>query len=125
MIQRIQSIFLLVSAAAALGLFGLPLAATEEPLTNSVLFADAQYGLQDHWSLMAAFGVAGLLLFGAIFVFRNRKLQMNLTLFGVLLTIIGAGVSAFFFGHGINYIFRFVKFPKNRTGGAGGIERCP
>ena len=97
MIQRIHSIFLLLAAAAALGLFGLPLAATSEPVTNSVLFADAQYQLEDHWSLMASFGLAGLFLLGAIFLFRNRKMQMNLTLFGVLLSIIGAGVSAYFF----------------------------
>lgn len=97
MIQRIQSIFLLLAAAAALGLFGLPLAATAEPLSDSVLFADAQYQLGDHWSLMTAFGLAGVFLLAAIFLFRNRKLQMNLTLFGVLLSIIGAGISAFFF----------------------------
>ncbi len=97
MIQRIQTIFLFLASAAALGLFALPIAQTPEAVSDSVLFADTQYQLEDHWSLMAAFGAGGALLLIAIFLFRNRKLQMNLTLVGLLLSAAGIGLTLFFY----------------------------
>ena len=61
MIQRIQSIFLFLAAAALLGLFGLPFASTEEPVTASALFADQKYNILDHTAISVLFGLAAVL----------------------------------------------------------------
>ena len=98
MIQRIQTIYLFLGAAAALALFGLPVATTAEAQADSALFADAVFNLQDHMLLMGAFGLTGLLLLVIIFLYNNRKLQVNLVK-GVLVLCgagIGFGVSRFF-----------------------------
>jgi peptidoglycan/LPS O-acetylase OafA/YrhL len=96
MIQRIQTIFLLLASGAALSLFALPLATTSEAKADSVLFADAAFNIQDGPVMMGAFALAGLLLLVTIFLFNNRKLQMTLTKVGLLLTGVGIGVGAFY-----------------------------
>ena len=90
MIQRIQSIFLFLAAGASLGLFLLPFASTNEAQANSTLFADATFNVQDNTIMMGIFALCGLLLFVNIFLFNNRKLQMKVTLFSILLVIAGA-----------------------------------
>ena len=97
MIQRIQSIFLLLAGITGLSLFLTPIASTEVPNDASMLFADASYNVQDHWSMMLAFGLGGALLLIAIFLFRNRKLQMNLTAIGLLSIVVGIAVVAWWF----------------------------
>ena len=89
MIQRIQSIFLFLGAGSCFGLFGADAADTPAPVAGSDLFADAQYTLFDDPVLLGLFGLAGLLLLIGIFLFRNRKLQMKMSLAGVLLVVIG------------------------------------
>lgn len=96
MIQRIQSIFLLLGAGSCFGLFGLPLARTEEAAAAGSLFTDQLFTAQDHWALLLVFGLSGLVMLLDIFLFRNRPLQMRLTLFALLLVVIGSGVSLFF-----------------------------
>lgn len=98
MIQRIQSIYLFLAAGAALALFALPMATTTEAQADSVLFADASYTVQDHSILMGGFALIGLILLVVIFLYSNRKLQMNL-IKGVLFLIgvaVGFGVSNLF-----------------------------
>lgn len=97
MIQRIQTIFLLLAGGAALGLFALPMATTSEAKADSVLFADAAFNIQDGPVMMGAFAVAGLLMIATIFLFNNRKLQMTLTKVGLFVTGVGIGVSAYRF----------------------------
>ena len=74
MIQRIQTIFLLLASGASLGLFGLPFASGSDTAQNELL-ADGAFALNDHIGLMAAFAVAGALTLAAIFLFKNRGLQ--------------------------------------------------
>ena len=88
MIQRIQSIFLLLASGACFGLLGLPIAETEQPLARG-FFTDADFDLFDHWSLLALFVSAGLLLFVAIFLYKNRPAQLKFTLVSILLIIGG------------------------------------
>jgi len=95
MIQRIQSIFLLLAAAALLGLFGLPFASTAEPVTASALFADQTFNILDHTALTVLFIIAAVVCLLSIFLFNNRKLQMRLSLlgiFGALAGLIVAGI---------------------------------
>ena len=95
MIQRIQTIFLLLAGGAALSLFALPFATTSEAKADSVLFADATFNIQDGPVMMGAFALAGLLLIATIFLFNNRKLQMTLTKVGLFITGVGVGVGAY------------------------------
>lgn len=95
MIQRIQTIYLFLAAAAAGALFALPIATTTEAQTESVVFADAAFEVQDATTMMVAFGLVALLLVVIIFLYSNRKLQMNLTKLGLFLTGVGIGAAAY------------------------------
>ena len=97
MIQRIQSIFLLLGAGSCFGLFGADAAETDTPVAASTLFADAEFNLFDDPVLLALYTLAGLGLLAAIFLFRNRKLQMNLSLGAILLVLLGVGYGVFRF----------------------------
>ncbi|OAV44273.1 DUF4293 domain-containing protein [Lewinella sp. 4G2] len=97
MLQRIQSVFLFLGAGSVFGLFAADAADTAAPVPESTLFADAQFTLFDDPVLLGVFGLAGLLLLVTIFLFNNRKLQMNLTLAGIVLVLIGAAYGAFRF----------------------------
>lgn len=91
MIQRIQSIFLLLASGACLSLFALPVSDTETPQEGSVLFADSQFTLFDNPVLLGIFGAGAALLLIAIFLFRNRKLQMNMSMLSIALVVGGIG----------------------------------
>ncbi|MEZ4983974.1 MAG: DUF4293 domain-containing protein [Saprospiraceae bacterium] len=97
MIQRIQSIFLFLAAGSALGLFGLPIATTSDAQEASALFADKAFTLQDNLLLLIAFGAAGLLFLLAIFLFKNRKLQMSLTMGSLVITLLGVAIIGYFY----------------------------
>jgi len=88
MIQRIQSLFLLLAAASAFALFGLPFASVAQA-TPETIFADGVYDIMDHVGTMVLFGLAGALALVSIFLFNNRKLQMSLSRFAIIANIIG------------------------------------
>ena len=89
MIQRIQSIYLFLAAAAAFGLFVLPFASTSNSISASALFADGLYNLQDNIGLLVLFAAAGALSLIAIFLFKNRKSQSLIGRFSIVANIIG------------------------------------
>lgn len=98
MIQRIQSIYLALVAAAAGSMFALPYAATPERVTNSALFADSVFNIQDHLALLVAFLIAGGLSLIAVFLYNNRKLQMQISVLAIVASLVGIGLGlAFFF----------------------------
>lgn len=97
MIQRIQSIFLLLAGAASFGLFGAPFATTSESVASSQLFSDSVYDLTDTPALIALFGLAGLLAVIGLFLFRNRKLQMRLTIFAIIANLLGVAMAILFY----------------------------
>lgn len=101
MIQRIQSIFLLLAGGASLGLFGLPLARTPEAIEESAIFADAVYNLNDQVALMILFGLAGALSLLGIFLFRNRPLQMKVSLSALIINLGGLAFAAFYLSQNI------------------------
>lgn len=88
MIQRIQSIFLLLAAACAFCLFAFPFGTTESPVENSI-YADSTYNINDSVALLALFCIAGGLAFISIFLFNNRKTQLLLGRFAIIANIIG------------------------------------
>ncbi|HFA47916.1 MAG TPA: DUF4293 family protein [Bacteroidetes bacterium] len=89
MVQRIQSIFLFLAAAAGFGLLKLPFATTTETVAASPLFADASYNVNDNIGLLVLFALAGALALGSIFLYKNRPLQMKICRFAIIADIIG------------------------------------
>ncbi len=90
MIQRIQSLFLLLAAGCAFGLFALPFASV--PLVDSpasMVFADGLFDIRDHVAMLALFCIAGGLAFVSIFMFRNRKTQLVVARLAVIANVIG------------------------------------
>ena len=88
MIQRIQSIFLLLASAASFSLFKLPFASSVKSDVTPFL-SDGTFNIMDHPGFIGLFSLGGLLLFIAIFLFNNRKRQMGVALFGSVLILLG------------------------------------
>ncbi len=89
MLQRIQSLFLFLAGGASFGLFGLPFASTDENVVQSAIFGDSLYNLNDHIALIIFFALAGVLSLVAIFLFKNRPLQLKLGRFAFIANLIG------------------------------------
>lgn len=89
MIQRIQSILLLLAAIAVLALYQLPFGSSNQAIEASNLFNDRIFNLQDHIGLLILFTLAGLIAIIAIFMFRNRPLQLTLGRASIISNIIG------------------------------------
>ena len=92
MIQRIQTIFYALAAICASGLFFLPIATSDK--VASPFLEDKIFNVQDHIGLIIIAALAVLLPLAAIFLFKNRPLQLKLGAIGMLfpLLVIGAGV---------------------------------
>lgn len=98
MIQRIQSLFLLLASGSCFSLFGLPFATSTGDIGESVLFADDNvYNIQDDMLLLAPFAIAGLMTLVAIFLFKNRKLQVTISRIAAVIMIVGIIVAILFF----------------------------
>ncbi|MEL6391133.1 MAG: DUF4293 domain-containing protein [Bacteroidota bacterium] len=97
MLQRIQSIYLLLAAVAAGLLYVLPAAQTAVAAEASYLFSDSRFTLADDVVLLACFGLAALLWAMGIFLFRNRQLQVKLSTIALLLVIGGSAYGAYLF----------------------------
>ncbi len=98
MIQRIQTIYLFLAAVSALCTLAFPFALTGLGLDFSVIFADGVFNWADHLAIPIIFSLAALLAFGAIFLFRNRKLQRRVGAMVVLLGLAGLGwIGALYF----------------------------
>ncbi|MBO9682808.1 MAG: DUF4293 domain-containing protein [Flavisolibacter sp.] len=84
MIQRIQSIWLLLAAAFAFLTFKLPF------YQGAVLQADVKPAVDAQstiWLTIVA-ALTGALAFINIFFFNNRKLQLRICIFGIILTLV-------------------------------------
>lgn len=77
MIQRIQTIFLLLSSLCLAGLFALPLATSK--VAGQSFLNDKVYSIMDSPILIIITALAILLPAIAIFLFNNRKLQVSLS----------------------------------------------
>ena len=97
LIQRIQSIFLLLAAAAAFTLFAFPFANSNKMVEGSSLMNDGLYSIQDHVGLLALFSIAGGLAFVSIFLFKNRKNQLLVARLALVANIIGLVLAVLLF----------------------------
>jgi hypothetical protein len=97
MIQRLQSVFLLLASGSCFGLFGTDAANSAAPITASALFADTEFDLYDDPLLISLFALAGLIFLADIFLFNNRKLQIKLSLLALLLAVAGVAYGSYRF----------------------------
>ncbi|MCY7326910.1 MAG: DUF4293 domain-containing protein [Saprospiraceae bacterium] len=87
MIQRIQSLFLLVASGSIFAQFGLPYLQTpaNDPARTVPVLADGVFNPFDNIGILGLTVLAGLASLLAIFLFRNRSLQTRFTI-GALLS---------------------------------------
>ncbi len=89
MIQRIQSVFLLLASASGFGILATSFATTPETVQASTLFSDATYSVSDNIGLLVLFALAGALALAGIFLFKNRQVQMKIGRFAIIANILG------------------------------------
>ena len=94
MIQRLQTIFLLLAAACFGSLFMLPL--LKSTSTSAQMLADQVYEVKDHTGLLAGTALVILLSVITIFLYKNRKLQLKLTWGVVICAILFLGMAFLF-----------------------------
>jgi hypothetical protein len=89
MIQRLQSIFLLLASGSIASLFS-PMMALGKVVHGQAAetspLADGLFTVSDDKSLMAVAAVAAVIFFVAIFLFKNRSMQAIVTQIGNLLS---------------------------------------
>lgn len=100
MLQRIQSIFLLLASGATFGQFALPylVADLNDPSRMVPVLSDGVFNPFDNIGLLGLTILSGLASFAAIWLFKNRGLQSRLTiaaLLGSVLLLILAGFTAY------------------------------
>lgn len=86
MIQRLQSIFLLLCSGAFFGLFGVPFASSSVSIPN--LLNDMTYNIQDSPILIGLAILGGIISLVAIFLYNNRLLQMRLSYVTTVVSIL-------------------------------------
>ena len=96
MIQRVQSIYLLLAAAAAFALFALAFVNVSGATGEIAAFQDGDFDINDNMVLKIMTIVCGAMALLNIFLFNNRKLQINIGKFVMLLNVVLAGLAGFF-----------------------------
>ena len=96
MIQRVQTLFLLIASGCFGGSLAAPFASTPIAIRETA-FADQSYTASDSGLLFALLLLACLLALAAIFLYRNRPLQRNLSWGSVILAVGALGFGIFLF----------------------------
>ncbi|HPG12167.1 MAG TPA: DUF4293 domain-containing protein [Chitinophagaceae bacterium] len=85
MIQRQQTLWLLLASAAAVLTFFFPFATGEEAVLNTDMVKTTEIIAGSNFFTLILTAVSAGLAFVIIFMFKDRKLQMRLTLLGILI----------------------------------------
>ncbi len=80
-----------------LAVLGFPFATTRTAIAGSAYLNDSVFNAQDNPVLIALYGLSGLLALSAIFLFRNRILQMRMAIFSAIAGILAIGITILFF----------------------------
>ncbi len=86
MIQRIQSLFLLLAAISIGALYNFPFATSNK--ASGTFLADQSYDLLDSNFLLVFAGLSIILSLAALFTFKNRGLQIKLSTFNIISIIL-------------------------------------
>lgn len=95
MIQRLQTIFLFLAFLAFGALFKFPFAGSE--VQSAGFLADKQYNIFDNIFLLVLTSVGGLIALSAIFLFKNRILQLRFSILSIVINILILIVAAVLF----------------------------
>lgn len=91
--QRIQTVWLVLAFAAMIALLFLPIGIFATPQGNWIMYnwsTRPQIGVgtvMNHWGLFVLALIIALLSLYIVFLYKKRKLQMRLTMLGMLLTV--------------------------------------
>ncbi|HDR90369.1 MAG TPA: DUF4293 family protein [Bacteroidetes bacterium] len=102
MIQRIQTLFLLLAAALIISMFNFPLAyfMTESGevhvLKITGIFSWDGTQQMNTLPLLILFGLSGTLLLVDIFLYKRRVLQMRVAVYVILILLGGTGLMAYY-----------------------------
>ena len=97
MIQRIQTIYLLLAAISAAMVYKLPFASISESNEQSPLFRDGIYSVYDQFVLVAFFALICFCAIVTLFCYKNRKLQIKLSLWGAVSSALAMLLVVFLF----------------------------
>jgi glucan phosphoethanolaminetransferase (alkaline phosphatase superfamily) len=86
MIQRLQTVFLFLAFLAFGLLFKYPFAGSE--IQSAGFLADKQYNIFDNIFLIVLTSVGGLIALSAIFLFKNRILQLRFSNLSIVINIL-------------------------------------
>lgn len=86
MIQRIQSLLLLLASGAFFSEFAFPFAYSD--VAGSGFLSDQEFTIQDHPVLLIIAILGGVITLAAIFQFRNRSRQMVMSRLSIVLGIL-------------------------------------
>jgi Domain of unknown function (DUF4293) len=95
MIQRIQSLFLVLTAGVFGILFKLPFATSDKP--SAQFLADKVFDITDHPALLGLAILGAALALISIFMFKNRKLQLRLGYLIIIMAILLPAVAFLLF----------------------------
>jgi hypothetical protein len=90
MIQRLQSVFLFFGSGALFSSFGFPFANSQN--VSQLYFSDGIFNIHDNTILLGLVVAAAFISLITIFLYNNRKLQLNLC---IALILIIAGIFGF------------------------------
>lgn len=91
--QRIQTVWLVLAFAAMIALLFLPIGIFATPQGNWIMYNWSTRPLigvgtvMNHWGLFVLALIIALLSLYIVFLYKKRKLQMRLTMLGMLLTV--------------------------------------
>lgn len=86
MLQRIQSIFLLLTSTSFFSLFALNFATSNKSAKG--IFSDQIYNIMDNPILIGLTVIAGVMALITIFMFKNRPLQLRLGYILIVMSIL-------------------------------------
>ena len=86
MIQRIQTIFLFLTALCFGTLLKFPFATSDKP--SAQFLSDKIYDITDHVALIIVAGLGAGLSLISIFLFKNRKIQLKLGYLTIVMAIL-------------------------------------
>ena len=95
MLQRIQTIYLLLGAGFLSGAAFSPLARLSTPVSESPIFSDGVFSATDQSGLLILLLLVAFLLLVAVFLFRNRRAQTLLTKVGLAATLLVVAAIAY------------------------------
>jgi len=98
MIQRIQTIFLILAALVFVALFKVPFAISDKPSVQ--MLADGVFDVKDHPVLLGLTIAGALLAIFSVFQFRKRKVQLKLGYLIIVMAILLPVIAFLIFTNG-------------------------